>query len=143
MAPFVRVNSLHPEGRTQPCVDVSWVRSEAGKRSDQHAGSVRLCNFRTSLSSPGVSAPACSFSPLISPFRARVFTLLQGESLAPLISRVTMSCEPCGFPGFRFICGLKADLSRQLKAWQECLHPQSLLLSNWVWGSPAVGSWGR
>uniref|UniRef100_A0A663FFV6 Uncharacterized protein n=1 Tax=Aquila chrysaetos chrysaetos TaxID=223781 RepID=A0A663FFV6_AQUCH len=81
--------------------------------------------------------------PLNLSFQSTVVHTPPGESLAPLISRATMSREPCGLPSFRLICGLKTDLSMWLKAWREHLHPQSLLLSTWVWGSPTAGSQGR
>ena len=87
------------------------------------APSLHLLPFNLSFQSTGVHTPP-------------------GESLASLISTVTMSCEPCVFPSFHLICGLKADLSRQLKAWWELLHPQSLV-SACVWRSPAAWCQGR
>ena len=112
MAPLVRTNSLHPEGRTQPHCAVSGVQSAAGNCSYQCAGSTRLCNFRASSSSPSLQLFPFNLS-----FQSVGVHTPPGESLALLISRVTMSCEPCGFPGFCLICGLKADPSRRLKAW--------------------------
>lgn len=50
-----------------------------------------------------------------------------------------MSFEPCGFPSFHLICGLKADPSRWLKDQQGCLYPQCPLFSTQVWGSPTWG----